>query len=271
MGMHTARLDRTRTILANTEKLQVGLHGYEHVLLPDFLSALKKSKIARKKFINRWEPSLPAPLSARDRKMALSAESFFRVLGLSLSNDATLVCDVGDAMIGAIGLRTTEQNDFLADAYYLSMGFAVPAAIGAMAAKPKNRVYTVVGDGAFQMTGIELSTCAKYNLHPIVLVLNNDGYGTQRKIIDGPFNEIHQWNYTKVCDLLGYGRSMRVRTNGELESALAEAAKLNEMTLIEVMLPRDDSSRPLRRMAAALAKMRDTRKGRSAGRGAQPN
>jgi indolepyruvate decarboxylase len=120
-------------------------------------------------------------------------------------------------------------------------------------------VYAVVGDGAFQMTGMELSTCAKYGLHPIVCVLNNDGYGTQRKIIDGPFNEIRRWRYTKVCDVLEYGRSVRVETIGELESALTQAANVEEMTLIEVMLPREDCSRPLRRMASALAKMRDAR------------
>ncbi len=260
LGMHTAKLERTKTILANTEKLQVGLHSYEHVLLADFLAGLKKAKIARKSFTNRWEPAQPKPLTARDRSMKLTSEQFFRVLGLSLSEDATLVCDVGDAMIGAIGLRTSDTQDFLADAYYLSMGFAIPAAIGAMAGRPTNRVYAVVGDGAFQMTGMELSTCAKFGLHPIVMVLNNDGYGTQRKILDGPFNEIHQWRYTKITEVLGYGTSVRVETIGELESALAEAAKHEQLTLIEVILPREDCSRPLRRMVTALARMRDPSK-----------
>ena len=80
------------------------------------------------------------------------------------------------------------------------MGFAAPAIVGATAAKPGSRVYAIIGDGAFQMTGTELSTCAKYNMKPIVCILNNDGYGTQRKIIDGPFNDIHRWEYAVPSD-----------------------------------------------------------------------
>ena len=182
---------------------------------------------------------------------------FFRTLGLTIAQNATVVCDTGDALLGAIGLRTTQQANFLSDAYYLSMGFAVPATIGAMAAQPDSRVYCLVGDGAFQMTGMELSTCAKYNLHPIVCILNNDGYGTQRHIIDGPFNDIHRWEYTKIRDVLNYGKSVRVTTAGELETALKDAAKSKEMFIIEVMIPRDDCSRALRRMANGLADMRD--------------
>ena len=112
------------------------------------------------------------------------------------------------------------------------------------------------------MTGMELSTCAKYNQHPIVCILNNDGYGTQRHIIDGPFNEIRRWDYTKVCEVLNYGKSVRVADKGALHDALTEAAIKDEMTIIEVIIPRDDCSRPLRRMGALLAVARDQQKWR---------
>jgi indolepyruvate decarboxylase len=260
MGMKTARLERRKTILANTEKLHIGLHTYENVLLKDFLTGLRQQKIPPKAFKNPYQRTQLVPLDDPERAQPLDAESFFRILGLTMADAATVVCDVGDAMLGAIGLRTTHRNDFLADAYYLSMGFAIPASIGAMAAKPASRVYSLVGDGAFQMTGMELSTCAKYGMHPIVCVLNNDGYGTQRHIIDGPFNDIHRWEYTKICDVLNYGRAVRVSTKGELERALLDAGAATEMFIIEVMLPRDDCSRPLRRMATALGQMRDAQK-----------
>jgi indolepyruvate decarboxylase len=262
MGMKTAHLDRSKTILANTEKLHIGLHAYEHVRLGDFLDGLRRRKLKPKSFKNPYERTTLIPLKPREKNEPLDSESFFRILGLTMAEDATVVCDVGDALIGAIGLRTTQRNDFLADAYYLSMGFAVPASIGAMAAKPRGRVYVIVGDGAFQMTGMELSTCAKYDMHPIVCILNNDGYGTQRHIIDGPFNEIRRWDYTKITDVLGYGKSVRVGTRGELEEALRRAANEPVMTVIEVVLPRDDCSRPLKRMAQALADQRDGRRRR---------
>src|SRR5208337_4131355 len=116
----------------------------------------------------------------------------------------------------------------------------------------------LVGDGAFQMTGMELSTCAKYGLHPIVCILNNDGYGTQRHIIDGKFNDIHPWKYTRICDVLGYGKAARVARKGELEAALQEAfADESQMHVIEVVVPREGCSRALLRFATQMANERD--------------
>src|SRR5258708_32882623 len=109
--------------------------------------------------------------------------------------------DVGEAIFGGVGIRTSRRADFIAPGYYMTMGFAVPAAIGVAAARPASRPVVLVGDGAFQMTGIELSTALRLRQRPVVLVINNEGYGTMRKLRDGRFNVITQWNYAKVCDL----------------------------------------------------------------------
>lgn len=260
MGMNTAKLERKRSILVNTEQLKIGLHGYSHVLFKDFLEGLARADIKQKTFTNPNPLPEAKPLSDTERAAPLTSESFFRIFGLTMPEHATVVCDTGDSLLGAMSLRTAKSNNFLADAYYLSMGFAVPAMIGAMAAQPESRVYGIVGDGAFQMTGIELSTAAKYGMGPVVCVLNNDGYGTQRHIIDGPFNNIHPWDYTQLTTLLRYGKSARVTTNGELEAVLKEAAASKEMYLIEVVIPRDDCSESLRRMAGKLGEMRDADK-----------
>ena len=260
-GFHaTHKLDRRNAILATTEKLRIGLHSYDNVLFKDFLDGLKNSSIVRKVFTNPYKRAELTPLSAAEVNEALTADAFFRILGLTMDEDATIVCDTGDALFGAMGLRTTQQSNFLSDAYYLSMGFAVPASVGAVAAKPDSRVYCLVGDGAFQMTGLEVSTFAKYNMHPIICILNNDGYGTQRHIIDGPFNNIHRWEYAKIRDVINYGKSMKVTTKGELEKALKEATATDDMYIIEVILPRTDCSEPLKRLTTNLSEIRDAGK-----------
>lgn len=260
-GMNAShKLNRRTSILATTEKTSIGLHSYEDVLFKDFLEGLRDAPITAKIFKNPYKPADILPLSDSERAQPLDSEAFFRILALTMKNDATIVCDTGDALVGAIGLRTSQQSNFIADAYYLSMGFAIPAAIGAMAAKPDSRVYCLVGDGAFQMTGMEISTCAKYDMKPIVCILNNDGYGTQRHIIDGPFNNIHRWEYAKIRDVLNYGKSVKVHTKGELENALTEATASNDMYIIEVIIPRDDCSPALRRMAENLGSQRDVNK-----------
>lgn len=260
-GLYTAKLEKRRTILATTEKLRVGHHAYEHVQFKDFLQGIARADIPRKEFTNPYKLAPLVQLTDEERAQPLDSESFFRILGLTMAEDATVICDTGDSLLGAIGLRTKERNNFLSDAYYLSMGFAVPATIGAIAAAPDNRAYCIVGDGAFQMTGLELSTAAKYKMAPIVCLLNNDGYGTQRHIIDGPFNNIHRWDYTKVRDVLNYGKAVQVTTKGELEKVLKEAAgDENNMYLIEVIIPRNDCSRSLRRMGEKLGELRNKKR-----------
>ena len=255
------KLARKNTLVATTEKMQLGGRTYEHVVLKEFLERLLNEKITPRTVNSLPQPAPePQPLPDSELASGITIENFFRILGLYAGENSVITCDTGDALFGAMKLRTKTATNFLADAYYLSMGFAVPAAIGAMAARPNDRVLAVVGDGAFQMTGIELSTAAKFGMKPIVFVLNNDGYGTQRFILDGPFNEILRWNYTKLTELFGVGVSKKVTTNSELETAVKAAIAGNELTLIEVILPRNDSSPSLRRVGEELGRLRDKNK-----------
>lgn len=260
LGVFTAKLDRSKCILATTEKTRIGFHGYDHIVFKEFLEGLRDAAIVPKKPVSIAKPAEAKPLTAKEHDEPLDIESFFRIVELTMKEGSTVVCDTGDALMGAMDLRTSKRNNFLSDAYYLSMGFAVPAAIGAMAADPERRALVIVGDGAFQMTGIELSTAAKQGMKPIVCIINNDGYGTQRHIIDGPFNNIHPWKYTKICDLLGYGKGVKTSTKGEFEKTLREAFAGDEMVLIEAIVPRDDCSPSLKRMAELMGAQRDVNK-----------
>ena len=261
LGQYTAHLDRKTSIMVTTEKATVGLHSYDHILFGDFLSVLSQAPIRRRSGFHNPNPVIEVmPLTPQEYDDTLGVESFFKILSLHIGDGSTVICDTGDALLGAIGLRTTNDKNFLSDAYYLSMGFAVPAAIGALADHKEGRVFAIVGDGAFQMTGMELSTAAKYKMAPIVLILNNDGYGTQRHIIDGEFNVITMWDYTKVTDVIRSGFSVQVTTKKQLQDALVKAVSMNEIAVIEVLIPRDDCSPSLRKMGEQLGRLRDSRK-----------
>ena len=125
-----------------------------------------------------------------------------------------------------------------------------------MVADPSKRVFVIVGDGAFQMTGTELSTVAKLGLAPIVLILNNDGYGTQRFIRDGKFNDLHPWDYGKVCQLIRAGEPDVVGTKGQLDGAIRKALSARQLAVIEVRLDRKDRSKPLAALTDELARLR---------------
>jgi indolepyruvate decarboxylase len=166
-----------------------------------------------------------------------------------------VIADPGDALFGASDLYIHDGAHFLAPAYYCSLGFAVPASIGVQAASPKLRPLVLVGDGAFQMTGMELATAVRYRQAPIVVVFDNDGYGTERPMLDGAFNDVLRWNYARIPDVLGSGLGIKVTTETEMEAALTKArANTGSLSLIHVVLDRNDYSPALRRLTATLAK-----------------
>ena len=256
MGFYTAKLDRDRTVLATTERVSVQYHCYESIQFPDFLQALAKAKIRSKPFHHPNPHAVPKPLKNKERAEPLTVVDFFRILSLHLDEKCCVIADIGDAIFGAVGIRSERQAQFIAPAYYMSMGFAVPASIGVALGAKNLRPYVVVGDGAFQMTGTEISTAVRLGLNPIILVLNNDGYGTMRRIHEGKFNVITQWNYRKICELVGGGEAIVVATKGELDDAIRSAHDSGELTVIEVKVPRDDISPQLARIGLEVAKRR---------------
>jgi indolepyruvate decarboxylase len=178
-----------------------------------------------------------------------------RRLDESLDNQTIVIADVGDALFAASELVIRGQTEFISPAYYTSMGFAVPAALGAKMARPDLKVVSLVGDGAFQMTGMELSTVVRRKLAITVIVLDNKGYGTERVIHDGSFNDINPWEYQLLPQVLGGGTGYEVRTEQEFDMALQKSlADTSGMSLIRVHIGRDDHSTTLKRIGQGLAR-----------------
>ena len=166
-----------------------------------------------------------------------------------------VVDDVGDCLFAAADLTIYRDTEFLSPAYYTSMGFAIPAALGAQFGNQKLRPIVLVGDGAFQMTCLELSTAMSHGFNPIVLVLNNKGYGTERFLHEGPFNDIPNWDYHRLPDLLGGGWGFEVHTEGDLDKALhAALANRDRFSLLNIHLQPNDISPALERLAKSLSK-----------------
>ena len=80
----------------------------------------------------------------------------------------------------------------------------------------------IVGDGAFQMTGMEFSNLVRYKFPTVVIVLDNSGYGTERLLHPGDwkFNDIPAWQYHRLPELVGGGKGYLIRTEGEFDAAL---------------------------------------------------
>ena len=156
------------------------------------------------------------------RRRAITITRLIARLNESLDANTIVISDVGDALFAATELTTHARTEFIGPAYYTSMGFAIPASLGTGVARPDMRTVVLVGDGAFQMTSNELSSIVRHNFDHIVIVLDNQGYGTERYLHPGEFNEIHPWNYSKITELFGGGTGYEVRTEGEFDDALSQ-------------------------------------------------
>lgn len=256
LGVFTANLDPGKCIYATTEQLRISHHHYHDVQMRDFLEGLVAAGV---RVPSRPLPPRPgtldAPWEARPTQ-PITIDRLIACLNHYLDASTVVIAEAGDALFASTDLVIHQQTEYLAPAYYTSLGFAVPGALGAMTARPDLRAVVLVGDGAFQMTGLELSTLVRRKLAPIVIVLDNRGYGTERLLHPGDFgfNEVLPWRYHKVPELLGAGQGYEVRTEGDFDRALSAAwADRDQVSLIHVYLDRDDCSAALRRLASRLA------------------
>ncbi|MBI1899552.1 MAG: alpha-keto acid decarboxylase family protein [Planctomycetia bacterium] len=257
LGIYTANLDPGKCIYATSEQLRIRHHHFHGVRLADFIEQLTRKKPRPP------QRAIPKNPYAEQGKFELRPRDPIRVermisrINESLDDKTVVIADVGDALFAATELVIRQKTEFLSPAYYTSMGFAVPAALGAQVARPDLRPLVIVGDGAFQMTGNELSTIVRRGLNPIVIVLENGGYNTERLLHPGnyKFNDILPWKYHRLPEVLGGGRGYDVRTEGQFDQALRSAlADTSQMGLLEVHLDQRDCSKALRRLAEKLSK-----------------
>lgn len=254
LGIFTAHLDPGRCIYATSEQLRIRHHFFHDVLLADFIKGLGRRSFKLSASPARIEAeAMPVPKVKPSDPVSL--KYLMHRIDQTLEQQLIVVADVGDSLFASADLTIHQHNEFLSPAYYTSMGFAIPAALGAQMAKSDRRPLVLVGDGAFQMTGMELSTILRHGFNPIVIVLNNHGYTTERFIQEGPFNDIPCWNYHCLPAVLGGGLGLEARTNAEFDAALSTSlANEKSFSLINVHLRPDDTSMALQRLAERLAK-----------------
>lgn len=251
LGIYTARLDRRHSISASRDRVAVGFRAYDGVHMEDFVEGLAARAWPKREVAPYERASRPAPIVPTAAPMRV--ETLFGQINAFLEEDDVVIADPGDALFGAADLYIEHGVRFLGPAYYCSLGFAVPAVLGVSAALPGLRPVVLVGDGAFQMSGMELGTIARYGMNPIIIVLDNAGYGTERPMLDGAFNDVHPWAYARIPEVLGAGLGIRVETEREMAEALTRArANRDAYTLIQVILPKDDHSPALHRLTASL-------------------
>jgi TPP-dependent 2-oxoacid decarboxylase len=215
-----------------------------------------------------WQEAEPPaqPTAYRPRVGPLPAEPFvpvaeqaITVRRLLLAVDAVLtdasvvLADTGDATFASLALHLKEANDYMNSGNWASLGFALPAAVGAWGAHPDQRPLVLVGDGALLMSAIELATLARYRIPALVVVMDNAGYGTERPMLDGPFNDVAPVDHVGLALAMGFQAARRVALEGELWETLRAFSREDAgPALVSVALDPRDASDALRNLTAAL-------------------
>ena len=245
------KIDMRRAMLVIDREVRVGHHVYKDVPLDRLVDALLAQVGPGGAVVPHALPAetFPQDLVADDGAIAPSdiaaaINDLFRAHG-----PMPIAADMGDCLFTAMEVRNT---DLVAPGYYAGMGYGVPAGLGACVAAG-GRPLILVGDGAFQMTGFELGNCRRYGWDPIVVVFNNSSWEMLRVFQpESRFNDLDDWRFAELAGPLG-GDGVRVRTRGELVAALARAhATRGRFQLVEVMLPRGETSETLARFVAGF-------------------
>jgi indolepyruvate decarboxylase len=204
------------------------------------------------KQVTRPARTLPgaAPYDAPQVKPTdeITYQGFFDVIPQYIERDTIVGSDASLSYFGSVLLKVPTGGGFFAQSSYSSIGYIAPAATGICLAKgAQQRVMVFAGDGGFQMSAQCLSTQARFQLDPIIFVINNGIYGVEQWLADAsifytdtPFYKsclLHPWKYSKLAEVFGC-QGWEVRTYGELQDAVSGAlANSSSPSIIDVIVP----------------------------------
>ncbi|HET7873367.1 MAG TPA: thiamine pyrophosphate-binding protein [Terriglobales bacterium] len=218
---------------------KVGLAGDSRLLVPQLFARLQsvaadqsvrrakvESQIARDKAAYREEWHA----HKTDR---VNPALFFEELRRQLADDAIMTVDDGNhTFLAAELFEVRRPRTFVSPTDFNSMGYAVPAAVGAKLAGPERQVVSIVGDGAFLMTGLEITTAVTHGLGITYFVFDD---GELSQISQGqeiPYNRkscttLGQFRLKGIADATG-AQYVAIQNDGHLASAMREALSLGQ-------------------------------------------
>ncbi len=151
-----------------------------------------------------------------------------------------IITDTGTSSLGLAFAHLPRGAEFHNQTLWASIGWATPAAFGAAIGAPHRRLILITGEGSHQMTAQEISQFGRHGLRPIVLVLNNSGYLSERMLCKDMalgYNDVATWKFAELPHALGCQGWFTARASscGVLDDALKTAEQADGAAYIEVV------------------------------------
>ena len=214
---------------------------YDNIKMADVLRELTK-KIGNKGY-KLERPSIGYEKSNTSReKLTLNyiyprLQEFFR-------GEDIIFAETGLVTQGIAMMKLPENSVLHNQLLWSSIGWALPAAFGAAIANPKARIIVVTGDGAHQISAMEVGSMCRYGVKPIVIVINNGGYSIERYLSEKPearFNDIMQMDYAKFArSFKGDIWATKVETADDFDKALRVTQIMDKLCYIESIVDKSD-------------------------------
>jgi indolepyruvate decarboxylase len=253
LGSRPPQIMRGRSIWAVGNRVNASFHTYTDVGIRDFVRVLRREKLRKHHERVRYADNLPGKL--HPPRHAVTVADMLRELNRFLAGKRgfSVIAESGDMLFAGLDVRVERGGGYLAQGYYASMGFGVPGALGAEIGT-RQRPIVLCGDGAFQMTGPEIAQAPRYGLRPIVILMNNGGWGIFRPIAEREdLLTIPNWPYAELARAWG-GVGYVAETVGEFRDALADAERATTFALIETRVGSHDLSPVSRKYIEASAR-----------------
>lgn len=195
-------------------------------------------------------------------KKGLTMGEVMRQINIQSNGDAAIVSDVGQhQMIACRYAEFNKSRSNITSGGLGTMGFALPAAIGAKMAAPERDVVAVIGDGGYQMTIQELGTIFQTRVPVKIVVLNNDFLGMVRQwqqlFFDKRYASTELTNPDFVQIAKGYAiEAQKVSKREELNTAVKTMMEHNGPYFLEVMVEKEDNVFPMIPTGASVSDIR---------------
>lgn len=184
-------------------------------------------------------------------KPGLTMGEVVRIASEKTGDSAILVTDVGQQqMIASRYFKFTQTRSNVTSGGLGTMGYALPAAVGAKIGQPDRVVFAMVGDGGFQMTIQELGTISQYEIDIKIIVLNNNFLGMVRQWQQLFFEKRYSFTELKNPDFVGIAKaygiaSQKVTSRDQLNDAIQEMIDHKGPYVLEVVVEKEDNVFPM--------------------------
>ncbi|MCP2005771.1 alpha-keto acid decarboxylase family protein [Buttiauxella ferragutiae] len=253
----TQHLTEQQTIDIQPHATRIGDRWFSGIAMAqavEVLHQLCKHQVSGWPVPQQKPPALPSTTNG-----TLDQHAFWQLMQNFLQAGDIVLADQGTAAFGAATLTLPAGVTFIAQPLWGSIGFTLPAAFGAQTACPNRRVILLVGDGSAQLTIQEMGSMLRDQQRPVIFLLNNDGYTVERAIhgAEQRYNDIAPWNWTQIPQAMNVhnpAQCWRVTEPMQLEEVMQKVAKAERLTLVEVVLPKQDIPELLHAITTSLAK-----------------